>query len=132
MKRLISISIALLFSVACLAAKPDEVSSAISWLEVVDSGSYKESWNQAAPFFQNQLSSSKWVQALNQVRAPLGNVLSRQVENTSSHSSLPGVPDGEYVVLTLTTSFEQKKSATETITVSKVNGEWHAVGYFIK
>ncbi len=132
MKRLISISIALLFSVACLAAKPDAVSSAISWLEVVDSGSYEESWNQAAPLFQNQLSSSKWVQALNQVRAPLGNVLSRQVKNTSSHSSLPGVPDGEYVVLTLTTSFEQKKSATENITVSKVNGEWRAVGYFIK
>ncbi|MCP4060998.1 MAG: DUF4019 domain-containing protein [Pseudoalteromonas sp.] len=132
MKKLILVSIALLFSVTCLAGKPDEVNSAISWLEIVDSGDYEKSWHKAAPIFQNQLTSQKWEQALNQVRAPLGKVLSRQVKNASPHSSLPGAPDGEYVVITLATSFEQKKSATETITVSKVGGEWRAVGYFIK
>lgn len=132
MRKLISISIALLFSIASLASKPDGVNSAIAWLEIVDSGSYEISWQQAAPFFQNQLSSQQWKQALNQARAPLGKVLSRQVNSAIPYSSLPGAPDGEYIVITLITTFEQKQSATETITVNKVGKDWRTVGYFIK
>ena len=132
MKNFISISIALLFSVISFAENLEGVEPALKWLEVVDSGNYEQSWQQTAPFFQNQLSSQKWEQALNQVRSPLGKVISRQVSSASPHSSLPGVPDGEYVVITLATKFEQYESATETITVSKVDNEWRSIGYFIK
>lgn len=131
MKKLISISIALVFSTVCLADKPDSVNSAVTWLELVDSGSYEKSWYQAAPFFQNQLSKTKWKQALNQVRAPLGKVHSRQFKSSSSHASLPGAPDGDYIIMTFATHFERKESATETITVDKVDDEWRTVGYFI-
>ena len=121
----------ILVSTVSFAENEQEKEQAIAWLEVVDSGNYAESWDQAAAFFQEQLSSAKWQQALNQVRAPLGNVLAREIKNSSSHSSLPGAPDGEYVVITLATSFENKKSAIETITVNKVGSDWRTVGYFI-
>ena len=131
MKKLISALVILLFSTTCLADELKETSAAAAWLSVVDSGNYEKSWHQAAPFFQRQLSSEQWVQALSKVRAPLGELLSRQAQNTSRHSTLPGAPIGEYVVIIFATNFEQKQSATETITVSKVGAEWRVAGYFI-
>jgi hypothetical protein len=47
--------------------------------------------------------------------------------------SLPGAPDGEYVVIQFATSFENKKSAIETVTpMLDSDGEWRVSGYFIK
>jgi hypothetical protein len=46
---------------------------------------------------------------------------------------LPGAPDGEYVVIQFETSFENKKSAIETVTpMIEINGGWRVSGYFIK
>lgn len=132
MKRIISISLAVLISALSFAENSEEVASAIQWLEIVDSGDYEQSWEQSAPFFQSQISNADWVQALNQVRAPLGHATSRALNSAHAHASLPGVPDGEYVVITLVTDFEKKSTAIETITVSKVSDAWLPVGYFIK
>ena len=120
-----------LFSSFCIAGMTEGVPSAVKWLEVVDSGEYVKSWDIAAPFFQTQISSDEWVQALEKVRRPLGKVITREVTGSSSHTSLPGVPDGEYIVVVLSTSYEHKSSATETVTVSKVDDGWRSVGYFI-
>lgn len=120
------------FSATTVAGTDTGVSSAIKWLNVVDSGEYVESWSEAAPYFQTQISSDQWDQALKKVRKPLGKVVSREVKASSSHTSLPGVPEGDYVVVVLSTSFEHKSSATETVTVGKVGNDWRAIGYFIK
>ena len=48
-------------------------------------------------------------------------------------TSLPGAPDGEYVVIQMETSFENKASAVETITPMRdSDGEWRVAGYYIK
>ena len=125
-------TILLIVSVSGYAEEGEGSSSVLNWLSVIDSSSYAESWNQAAPYFQKQLSSRKWEQALTRVRTPLGKIVSRKVIQSSKHNSLPGVPDGEYIVFTLATTFENKKSAVETVTVVKVEDQWRAVGYFIK
>ena len=132
MKNFIAIIAALLLSINSFADNTVAVNSAMSWLDVIDSGEYQESWNQSAPFFKNQLSADQWVVALNQVRTPLGKVSSRTVYSTESSASLPKAPDGEYVVITLLTDFEKKPASIETITLSKTNFGWQAVGYFIK
>jgi hypothetical protein len=131
MKNLLLV-ILLTFSVVTFSGSSPETGRVISWLEVVDSGSYAASWEESAPLFQRQISSPKWVEALNQVRKPLGKVLSRKVTNSTNHSTLPGAPAGEYVVITLETSYKNKSAATETVTVSKNGDEWRVVGYFIK
>jgi hypothetical protein len=47
-------------------------------------------------------------------------------------TSLPGAPDGEYVVMQFNTSYTQKKSAVETVTmVLDKDGKWHVAGFFI-
>ena len=47
--------------------------------------------------------------------------------------SLPGAPDGEYVVLQFDTSFANKKEAVETVTpMLDKDGKWKVSGYYIK
>lgn len=67
------------------------------------------------------------------VREPLGKLLSRNVLNKAYKSSLPGAPDGEYVVIQFETSFENKKAAVETVTpMMDKDGIWRVSGYYIK
>ncbi|MDU0112300.1 DUF4019 domain-containing protein [Psychrosphaera aquimarina] len=65
---------------------------------------------------------------MNNVRAPLGDVKSRVALGEKAFTSLPG----EYVVLQFKTDFEFKKDAIETLTLTKTDGQWRAIGYFIK
>lgn len=52
---------------------------------------------------------------------------------TSYMTSLPGAPDGEYVVVQFETSFTNKKAAAETVTPMLENdGQWRVSGYYIK
>jgi hypothetical protein len=120
-----------------LMAGPDEeragLDSAGAWLTLVDAGQYDKSWDQAASLFKESLSKDQWVQSLKTVRTPLGKVISRTSASTTYTTSLPGVPDGKYVVIKYDTSFENKKSAVETVTpMLDKDGKWRVAGYFIK
>lgn len=132
MKQFVTTFFALLFSVVCFAGETQETQSAVNWLAVIDSGEYAKSWEQAAPFFQSQLSSQQWVQALDQVRTPLGKLRFREIEKAAAHHTLPGAPKGKYMMIKFTSQFEHKPSAIETLTMQKVGQDWRAVGYFIK
>ena len=107
--------------------------AAEQWLALVDAGNYAGSWTEAAGFFKNAVTQEKWVQSLKAVREPLGKLISRTVKSTTYATSLPGAPDGEYVVVQFETSFENKKSAIETVTPTlEKDGKWRVSGYFIK
>ncbi|MBP1751880.1 MAG: hypothetical protein H6Q57_716 [Geobacteraceae bacterium] len=108
-------------------------SAARSWLTLVDKDRYAESWKEASAYFRGAVSMNTWVTSLDGVRKPLGRVLSRKLRTTRQYKELPGAPDGRYVVMEYRTSFENKRSATETVTfVLEKDGTWKAAGYFIK
>jgi hypothetical protein len=109
------------------------VASAESWLGLVDKGEYAESWKEAATYFRNNVSEQKWDQAMQGMRKPLGKLASRKVKTAVYKTSLPGAPDGEYVMMQFDSSFANKNSAVETVTdVLGRDGKWRAVGYFIR
>ena len=109
------------------------VETAQAWLRDIDDGHYAPSWTNAAAYFQSAISSEKWAEALQQVRQPLGPLVSRKVKSTQEMSSLPGAPDGRYIVMQFETSFANKKSAVETVTfMLEKDGQWKSAGYFIK
>ncbi len=109
------------------------VAAAEKWLSVIDSGNYGQSWKDAASYFRNALPESNWVQSLKAVRDPLGKLMSRKVKSAVYLTTLPGAPDGEYVVIQFETSFENKKSAIETVTpMLEKDGNWRVSGYYIK
>ncbi len=109
------------------------VMSAESWLQMVDAGQYEESWDESSEVFKSAVSRAGWGQSLNSVRMPLGDLVSREVKSAQYATSLPGAPDGEYVVVQFTTVFSHKKSAIETVTPMKdPDGVWRISGYYIR
>lgn len=109
------------------------IASAEKWLKLVDQGKYIESWKESADYFKLAVSQEQWAQAMKSGREPLGKLISRKVANALYTTSLPGAPDGQYVVIQFNTSFENKKSGIETVTpmVDK-DGRWRVSGYYIK
>ena len=109
------------------------VAAAEKWLIMIDGGKYAESWKEAAEYFRAAVKQEQWEQSLLAVRKPLGKLFSRKVKTKSYTTSLPGAPDGEYVVIQFETSFEKKKSAIETVTPMKEkDGNWRVSGYYVK
>jgi len=109
------------------------VKVARSWLALVDKGDYDKSWEEAAAYFRNAIHKDQWGQTIAAVRKPLGDVITRELHSQTSMTSLPGAPDGEYVVIQFNTSFTNKKSAIETITpMLEQDGTWRVSGYYIK
>ncbi len=115
--------------------KPEQLAqqSADAWLVLVDSGKFADSWQEASQLFKAAVTKEQWQGALHGVRDPLGKVLSRKLKSATYTKTLPGAPDGEYVVLQYETSFENKQSAVETVTpMLDKDGKWRVSGYFIK
>jgi hypothetical protein len=109
------------------------VLAAQQWLAIVDGEEYAKSWEEAAEYFKGAVAQEQWEQSLQGVRKPLGKVISRKIKSKTCVTSLPGAPDGEYVVIQFETSFENKESAVETVTPMKdADGKWRVSGYYIK
>ena len=136
-RRVILLSILLIclsFNLLWANAECDKaVSAAKAWLSLIDNGNYSGSWKEASTYFQGAVSEQSWVDSLMAARNPLGKLESRNMLKSQEASTLPGAPDGKYVVMSFETAFEHKKSAIETVTfmVDK-DGKWCAAGYFIK
>jgi hypothetical protein len=114
-------------------AEETAIASAQKWLTLIDEGKYSESWNEAAGFFKTAVSKKDWLKSMEAFRKPLGALISRKLKSKKYTTSLPGAPDGEYVVVQYETSFEHKKSAIETVTpMLDKNGKWLVSGYYIK
>ena len=114
-------------------AEKTGIESAQAWLEFVDSEKYAESWEEAAEYFKSAITKEKWEKTVQAVRKPLGKVVSRNLKSQKFTTSLPGAPDGEYVVIQYNTVFENKKAAIETIIpMLDKDDKWRVSGYFIK
>jgi hypothetical protein len=115
------------------AAEKAAIESAQSWLDMVDGGNYAKGWERAATALKSAVTQADFEKSLRAVRTPLGKVLSRKIKSQQYATSLPGAPDGEYVVIQYDTTFENKASGVETITpMLDKDGKWKVSGYYIK
>jgi len=115
--------------------KPEELAqqSSDAWLALVDAGKYADSWDEAAQLFKAAVSKNRWQEMLHARRDPLGKLVSRTAKSANYTKTLPGAPDGEYVVIQYEAHFEHKQSAIETVTpMLDKDGKWRVSGYFIK
>ncbi len=113
--------------------KKAALAAAEAWLALVDGGTYGQSWEEAAAYFRNAVPREKWEESLRTIRGPLGTIASRKVKTSTYATTLPGAPDGEYVVVRFETSFAHKKSAVETVTpMRERDGTWRVSGYYIR
>jgi Protein of unknown function (DUF4019) len=108
-------------------------SAAVAWLALVDAGNYAQSWNAAAARFRQRVPQEQWQSIAARARGPFGALKSRVVQSATFKHTLPGAPDGEYVVIRFAASFANKAAAIETVTPMKDDdGTWRVAGYYIK
>ena len=91
-------------------------SSALDWLALIDGGDINASWSEASSLFKQAVSADDWDRAISGARGPLGDLSERAFVGASHHTSLPGAPDGEYVVMQFRATFARKANAVETVT----------------
>jgi tetratricopeptide (TPR) repeat protein len=118
---------------AMKAALPVAEGAALAWLALVDDAKYGDSWDAAAEFLRKAVAKDAFGKQIAAARTPLGKLLSRKLISATYMTSVPGAPDGQYVVIQFETSFENKKQAVETVTPMKdKDGKWRVSGYYIK
>ena len=114
-------------------AEKAAIQTARAWLELIDAGEYDQSWQEAALYVRNRVPKDDWQRSMQGARQPLGKLISRELKATHYTTSAPGAPDGEYVIIQYNSSFENKKSAVETVTpMLEQDGTWRVSGYYIK
>jgi hypothetical protein len=135
--RAIAASVVVMLSagVAAAADKPEDAAQAAaeSWLPLVDARKYDASWDAAAKLFKDAVTKDQWKQAASAARGPLGAVVTRKVKSRKYTETVPGGPDGKYVILEYESVFEKKSKAVETVVpMVDPDGTWRVSGYFIR
>ena len=117
------------------ASQADEaaaVAAADGWLRLLDAGEYDETWRSAASLFRGAVTQEQWAQSVSAARRPFGAFVSRKLLGAQYAESLPGAPDGRYVVIQYEAVYENKHAAIETVTPMYDGGTWRVSGYFIR
>jgi hypothetical protein len=103
------------------------------WLALVDAGDHGASWHQAGAVFRTALTQKQWMQAVGGARRPLGELRRRAPKSAQPTHSLPGLPEGQYVVFQFDAVFAQQASVVETVTAQQeADGAWRVIGYYLR
>ncbi|HEX7070110.1 MAG TPA: DUF4019 domain-containing protein [Rhodothermales bacterium] len=121
--------------VAQEVAFPDSASgaAATAWIALVDSADYVSSWDEAAPDFKANVSQQQWSQAAAQVRGALGTLQERTLARAERIAQIPGLPDGDYLLVEYVSRFAQMPRAIEThVMAFGEDATWRTIGYFVR
>ncbi|MGH9405289.1 MAG: DUF4019 domain-containing protein [Terriglobia bacterium] len=106
--------------------------SAQSWLGLVDSGRYAQSWDAASPEFKAKISKARWEAMLTRARAPLGKEESRVFRIVHEADNPPNSPPGKYEFVQYSTAYRKQPRATETVAlIQGKDGKWRVIEYAI-
>jgi hypothetical protein len=138
-RSLLSIAIAMMITIILLGqgspqeSKQKATEAAEDWLLLVDEGKWAESWESLSSLARSKVGKDQWVQSVGSAREMFGGLLNRTVKTQEYTTTMPGAPDGHYVIIQFETSFEKKQSAIETVTpMLDPDGNWRVSGYFIR
>jgi hypothetical protein len=102
--------------------------TASDWLALLDEAKWQESWAATGQSFQSLNTVAAWQAASEQARVPLGSMLSRQL---LSEAGVPAPPKG-YRMVRFRTDFENRRGATETVSLDCEGDSWKVVGVYIE
>lgn len=102
-----------------------------SWLELIDSGRYRDAWQLGSTYFKRVVPADDLAQAMETHRAPLGAVDTRTLRSALRTNSVAGAPDAPYVVFTFQTVFADRTTMLETVTAEREGGAWLIAGHVL-
>jgi hypothetical protein len=107
--------------------------SAKEWLGLLDENEYGKAWQTAGTLVQAAVTEEEWSAKMSVTLGPLGKADSRAVRSSEYSTTMPGAPDGEWVVVKFDTTFEKQQKALETVIMRKEpDGTWKVSGYHIR
>ena len=105
--------------------------AAQEWLDLLDANRYEATWETAASMFRAQVTAEQWTQQIQQAHSQLDSLQSRSLVAARYTTSLPNVPEGEYVVAQYRAQYGDTNTV-ETITLMKDDDAWCTAGYFVQ
>ena len=109
-------------------AETPAAQSARHWLEMGDASDWKGSWAATGASFRKSNTLALWTSVSQQVRVPLGALVSRTL---ISADEVPTPPKGNTVVK-FRTRFANRADAVETIALVREDGIWKVVGCYLE
>jgi hypothetical protein len=103
-----------------------------AFLQLLDQGKYAESWQSAARLMQGKISQEEWVEKLTKARELSGEFVVRERTDASYSTEAQDSPDGEYMMLTYSSSFNKANDVSEYVTVALEGTRWKVAGYFMQ
>ena len=103
------------------------------WLALMDEGEYDKCWDEAAPWFRDNVGSREmWLAKAHEARDPLGELNFRELDATTYQTNPIGAPNGEYTVVVYASSWDAG-NIYETVSMQRQgDGTWGVVGYHVK
>jgi len=115
------------------AAVGEASAAAEAWLAHVDAGEVEASWEATSSLFREVVDLPHWRESFEKVRSIFGRTLHRELGEVRYATTVPGAPDGEYVISEYAAELERKKEAVETVVAMReADGGWRVGGYFVR
>jgi hypothetical protein len=114
---------------------PDEEAAqreALGFLGYLDHGRYADSYAYTGMLIRATNDRDAFALQIKKARAGTGALQSRNLIDASYATSVPGAPEGQYVLLHYQASFANRPDAVETLTLAFAKGYWRVSGYYIK
>ena len=114
---------------------PDDVTqasaAALAWMAQIDAGQYDESYDAASHVMHDKVKQDRWDLILQVERTPKGKVVQRtETKRVYRPNGLEGT-DGEFMVLTYATTFQNSPGQLEQVVLRREDGVWKGAGYIL-
>lgn len=106
--------------------------ASLAWLAFIDQEKHSDSWERAGESFRLNMPQQDWDFLMSTLRKPLGGVVRRELFEKQLVANPKGFPSGDYMVVYFSTTFANKPSAYELVTLRLEEGQWKVFTYTIK
>jgi RNA polymerase sigma-70 factor (ECF subfamily) len=113
--------------------KKAALTAAKTWLNLLDSAKFADTWKNADPYFKHRIKERKWVAQMPQLSKKIGKFVSRKLLSANFTNKLPGLPGRSAFVLRYSSCYKHQSQAIETVVpIIGSDGVWRVSGYYIK
>ncbi len=100
-----------------------------SWVGMIDSGDYDNSYNIASGEMHDKVKQDRWDIILKALRSPWGPLVNRQqLSHIYKPNGYEGT-EGEFLIVTYQTAFKKMDVVSEIVVLRWEDGKWRGAGY---
>jgi hypothetical protein len=105
---------------------------ALGFLGYLDHGRFADSYAYTGMLIRSQLDREAFASQVEKARSGTGAIQARELIDAGYSTTVPGAPEGQYVVLHYHSSFANRPDTVETLTLAMAKGYWRVDGWYIK